>query len=488
MKRSGWILLATLLLVGCDDDSLSPATGGGNFRNVLAPCSVGASAPTFCGDVAVPENPASTNGRQLALRIVVIQAQAAPVRPDPVVRLRGGPGGSSTALAGAGLETIFPHNDIVLVDQRGTGGSNAMPCNDPALFGTVDLQNVFDNVFAPEYLMGCADFYAARADLTQYTTPRSADDLDVVLETLGYDEVNLWGISYGTKLALTYMRLHPDRVRSVIIDGVVPTDFRFGISEARDVTDGFDKLVVLCEADPACAAAFPNLPAKVDTLIDRLDRGDIQAQTNHRQTGVPVTVTLNRYSLGVGIRNWLFTINRAKIPRMIERAYSNDDWSDVAQAYQSRSVFLGGLSTAMHLAVICAEDVPFYTAGEIQQNTEGTLFEDFMIRGRQEVCGFWPAGRVPASFLGPVISDAPTLILSGDMDPVTPTSFGEQVRAFLPNSVHVVSPEGAHSAFSLPDGIPCLVGIMQQFVAAASVDGLVTGCAASIKGPPFELE
>ena len=199
----------------------------------LKPCT-GYDTPVdaYCGSLKVYENRATKQGRQIDLNIVVLPALRSDAAPDPLFFLAGGPGQGAAKLAKVVREIfrrVQSDRDIVLVDQRGTGKSNPLDCNsdDDSLQAIMETnEQVLDR------LKACQAKYDA--DLTLYTTPIAMDDLDDVRAFLGYDKINVYGGSYGTRAALVYMRQHGDRVRSAILDGVAPTNMRLPLYFPRD--------------------------------------------------------------------------------------------------------------------------------------------------------------------------------------------------------------------------------------------------------------
>ncbi len=231
-------------------------------RIALTPCRLeGVTREAVCGDYEVFEDRAKQSGRKIALHLAVIPALAPSPEPDPFVMLAGGPGQAATEAIAKVLpafERISRRRDIVLVDQRGTGRSNPLDCETEDAHASLDEQ-LSSEQMDPEAIARCVKGYDA--DVRLYTTPVAMDDLDEVREALGYEKVNLWGGSYGTRAALVYLRQHGDRVRSVVLDGVAPTGMVLPVSFAQDGQRALTLLLDACAKDPACGKAFPNLAA-----------------------------------------------------------------------------------------------------------------------------------------------------------------------------------------------------------------------------------
>ena len=242
------MLLALAALASCSRASQPTAV------DRLQPCASD-RGPTdaYCGTLSVYENPMARTGRRINLNIVLLPSLASDVRPDPVVFLAGGPGQGAAQMA-RDVRSIFRRvlreRDVVLVDQRGTGKSNPLNCTSEnnSLRELTESEDV-----ALERLRRC--FEGLDADVRLYTTTIAMDDLDEVRAHLGYDRINLYGGSYGTRAALVYLRRHGDRVRSVILDGVSPPDMRIPLFAARDAQRSLDKLLADCELDDQCRSA-----------------------------------------------------------------------------------------------------------------------------------------------------------------------------------------------------------------------------------------
>jgi pimeloyl-ACP methyl ester carboxylesterase len=448
----------------------------------LKPCT-GYDTPVdaYCGTLKVYENRATKQGRQIDLNIVVLPALRSDSKPDPLFFLAGGPGQGAAKLAKV-VRTFFQRvqndRDIVLVDQRGTGKSNPLDCNDDDDSLKAIMQT---NEQLLERLKVCQAKY--NADLTLYTTPIAMDDLDDVRAFLGYDKINVYGGSYGTRAALVYMRQHGDRVRSAILDGVAPTNMRLPLYFPRDTQRAFELLAKDCASDAGCNKAYPNLLERMKTLIDRLDKNPATVTITHPRTGETGDVTIDARILANVIVQALYSpIMTTLVPAIVAAAEKNDFQSMLALAG------LGGgdepnMSIGMQLSVICAEDAPKNTADDMKKGSESTLFGKYVMSIQQQACTFWPRGKVDESFYEPVKSAIPTLVMSGEDDPVTPPTWGEQAAATLSNSKHVIMPGTGHTA----GGTGCGQRIMREFIEEGSPAALDTSCVDKVKRPAFFL-
>src|SRR6187549_2592684 len=271
-RKSGLIicLLLTLVAGACN------AAESHRSLDRLHPC-LSSEGPTdaLCGTVTVFENRHTAIGRQIRLWVVVLPSLASTASDDPLFFLAGGPGQAAAQLASQ-VRGVFRQlqrtRDIVLVDQRGTGKSNPLNCRS----GASSLREMTEgSAAALNRLRRCLDGYDA--DVRLYTTDIAMDDLDDVRAVLGYDRINLYGGSYGTRAALVYLRQHGDHVRAAILDSVAPTDMRLPMYAARDAQRALDKLLAACDADARCHSTYPNLSIQVRSLIQRLDEQPVHA-------------------------------------------------------------------------------------------------------------------------------------------------------------------------------------------------------------------
>ncbi|MGE3492838.1 MAG: alpha/beta fold hydrolase [Vicinamibacterales bacterium] len=469
------LLLAALALGGCTQQSQP------SISDRLQPCT-GTDTPVdaLCGTFTVYENRAATQGRQIDLNIVVLPALRADARPDPLFFLAGGPGQGAAKMAKTIREMFRPiltDRDIVLVDQRGTGKSNPLECIDED-----DSLKAFERTEAETMAMLKQCMAGYDADLRLYTTPIAMDDLDDVRAFLGYDKINIYGGSYGTRAGLVYLRRHGDHVRAAVLDGVAPTNMRLPLFFARDVQRALDLLIADCAANAACNTRYPGLQARLPALMARLEKAPVTTAVIHPRTGERGEITFTARHLANILAGTLYIpVASTLIPAMIERAEQNDFQGLLALA----SIGDGGgepnMSVGMQLSVICAEDAPRITPADVAKESAGSMFGPYVMRMQQDACAFWPRGEVEAAFYEPVTSAVPTLVMSGEIDPVTPPVWGEEITRHLPNSKHIVMPGTGHTA----GGTGCGLRIIRAFLDKGDTDGLDTGCMANAKRPPF---
>lgn len=447
----------------------------------LAPCPAGDGPEgALCRVVEVPEDPEDPEGRTIPLRVMVLPAEEEGAADDPVFILAGGPGQAATDLAmpvGARLPEVVRTRDIVLVDQRGTGASNQLTCSlfeeEPSISSETGLPEI------PE-----ADWRECLAELDaapeHYTTPVAMDDLETVRRALGYGRINLWGGSYGTRAALVYLRRHAESVRAVVLDGVAPVDMRIPLSFAADGQRALNLLLDGCAEDADCAARFPRLPEMVGELLASLDRDPPRRfRVRHARTGEWEERPLRREEVAGILRALLYNPSTASLtPLIVESALDGDFgpllvFADPASGPQ--------IAPGMFLSVLCAEDLPFVGEDEAEAAAEETVFGAFMVEGMREACRVWPRGELPPGYREPVVSDAPVLILSGELDPVTPPRWGEHAAKTLSRSRHLVVPGAAHGTL----GSGCAPRLVAEFFDSADPDALDASCLADLDRPAF---
>lgn len=479
MNRITLLLTAALACAACASEPIGPTPAGAqddpvpaSFARDLAPCSVnGIAGPTLCGTYTVFENRDARTGRALDLNILVVKATDLDPEPDPVVYFEGGPGGSSVNAAGfivPTLSEIRQRRDLVFIDQRGTGGSGPLACNTPLPGGEASL---FGSLFPDDHLAACAARLGAEADLTRYTTPIAVDDIDEVLGWLGYEQVNLFGTSYGTRVALVFLRRHPERVRTVIVNGVAPPHVNVHLFDALNVDRSLAWLIDDCEQDAACAAQHPDLRARLDALLERLDQGPVPVNAE-LSDGSTARVSFSRGDFGYALRGMLYGNLAGQIAAWVAEALETGGWAGFPDYYVQRSRWVASpFATGMHLSVFCAEDIPFMTDAEIAETSQETVLGESLIRRYERACTHWPRGAVPADYHTLVASERPVLILSGERDPATPVAWGDEIRSALPNSRHIVVPDAGHVPLT-----PCVLRLKRQFIETGSAADLDAAC------------
>jgi pimeloyl-ACP methyl ester carboxylesterase len=416
----------------------------------------------------------------------VIRARRSPALPDPVFILAGGPGQGATSLAEFVTEVLAPaleDRDIVLFDSRGTGMSSPLACR---VYGSEGpLKRYFGDQFPAEAVERCRVELAANADLRQYTTEHAVSDLDRVRTELGYAAINLYGTSYGTRLALQYLRRHPERVRSLVLKGVVPVGEPMPHGHAPYSQRALERLTSDCEADSTCAAVFPNFRGDFNALRERLSRSPAPVVLHNRASAAEDTVPVGWDAVAGMILGMLQSpASTARLPLLIDRA-AKGDLRDIAQGiFEYRRGAERSLSFGLHFSMMCTE-AGIGDSASAARLAEGTFLGTTRYRQLAAACRRWPHGALPQDWLFPVVSEAPVLLISGRLDPVTPAELAQRTARSLPNSRHIVIENGSHS-FNGMNG--CVERIVGDFIRELDGGSLDVECARKIRRPPFVVQ
>ena len=457
----------------------------------LKPCEArGIQGPAKCGTFEVFENRATRKGRKIGINILVLPATGDKREPDPFFYFAGGPGSGSTEDA-PGIAQAFAkireHRDLVFVDQRGTGQSHALDCT---FFNAADPQSYFGYFFPLEDVRKCRSELETKAELTLYTTTIAMDDIDEVRAALGYDTINLFGASYGTRAAMVYLRQHPKSVRTVMLQGVSPTNMYLPSDYPVQTERALQGVLAECAVHEACNKAFPNIKNEAQAVLSRLIKGPVDVEFQMEGVPGPIKVSLSRNLAAEAIRYMLYNPGGAsRVPLLLHQAAEGNFVPLAQMALRFRRTLVGTGSNGMYLTVTCAEDVPWIkrNEGESKGFKLGTFLGDYRWEQQREACALWPRATVDSDYFKPVRSDAPVLILTGEWDPVTPPANGDYVARTFPNSVHVVIPHGAHGIGGL-EGLDCIERLTTEFVQRGTAKGLDTSCVKNIRRRGFALK
>jgi pimeloyl-ACP methyl ester carboxylesterase len=449
----------------------------------MTPCTAGGTS-AVCGTLRVPEDRSNPTGRQFSLRVAVIPAVATVPKPDPLFPIDGGPGGAATDDLGwtaSIFRGIHEDRDIVLVDQRGTGGSNRLVA--PAAPDITGLSEADTKATLDAWLKQVlADM---PGDPRFYTTSVAMDDLDDVRAALGYDRINLYGPSYGATAAQYYLRQHEDRVRAVVLDGGTLLDVPIFELIAANSQRALDILFDRCAADRACKQAFPHVRAEFDTVMKRVSKHPVKTSISHPWTGDPIVLDGPTFAAtvhGALLEETLI----AELPRLIHAAYL-ERWDEVARVI---ALSAGPMSDdtsqlVMSFMIRCSEAWARFDPGETASSAKGSYLRDVEVaiaEGQATACALAPKGVVPADDEEPATSDVPVLLILGGADPQNPPSNVADAPRELPNSLTLVLPGHAHTV----GNVGCMPSIIESFIRAGTVGGLDVSCVANgVALPPF---
>jgi pimeloyl-ACP methyl ester carboxylesterase len=477
------LLLVLGVLSGCRAEDATPKVAE---KPAIERCRVaGIDIAIDCGVIEVFENRAANAGRRIEIHFAVLRAKSDRRKPDPLFILAGGPGQSAIQVAPMlqGLVgKINRERDIVFVDQRGTGESNALQC-DPE--ENEEDFNFADATRAAAMARDCLAEIRTHADPALYITAIAMQDLEDVRKALGYKEINLWGSSYGTRAALEYLRRYPGAVRSAVLDGVAPFDIRLPLSFIADGNAALASLIAACDAAPECKKTFPHFAADVRRLLADLRARPRTLVVVHPRTGENIKATITPAALLGGMRAALYGANFAGlVPHAITAAMKQDFAPLVTLAFSIGGPVLDQLAIGMHLSVVCSEDWPLVEAEMAKpKNTGQGFYGAETIEEHERMCAIWPRGKVPKDYYDPVKSAVPVLLLSGGIDPATPPRHAERVLQGLSRGRHLVAPNLGHGV-SLQG---CAPEIIKRFIDDGNADKVDGACLARIPRPPFYL-
>jgi pimeloyl-ACP methyl ester carboxylesterase len=468
------LLIAGQAEVACTPVALNGPVTGRVERLALVPCHLNyLSEEVRCGVHEVFEDRGAKTGRRIPISVAVLPALRRTTHPDPLFMLAGGPGQGARdlgAVAARFFKQVRRTREIVLVDLRGTGASHALTCPVP----DDELEKVQADV----------DSKACRrqldADPTQYTHKNALADLDEVRQRLGYQQINLWGGSWGTRAALLYALTYPQAVRSVVLDGAVALDLDFPRTVAGDAQRALDQLIEACRRVQACGAAFPRIRPTVEALLAKFDRGPFDITVRHPRTGAMVSISLRQEALIEIIRAALYTTaDTTRLLQVLRHAVRGDFSPVMALSARSASLTSDTMAVGATMSILCSEDWPGAAGVDFDAGARGTLFRSGYVEAWRARCDGWPTGEGIGLARG-ATANAPALILSGDRDPVTPPARGEQMARHFPHSQHVVVPGAAHNA----SFTGCVPDLIAAFLDTRDTGALDATCAKRTRFPP----
>jgi pimeloyl-ACP methyl ester carboxylesterase len=485
VRRAGALLaLAASVLAGVGAAAPQPAPGAplpaaaehwhlGSLD--LAPCTVGAqyaswipSQSAYCTVFDVPEDWDTPGGRHIGLRVAVVKASAAQADPDLVVFLDGGPGGAATqdypTLAPA-LAPLRRRHHILLVDQRGTGGSNPLDCGEELYLEADKPTRPAPGAAARPAadaqraaVRRCLDTLLPHAAPQFYTTTDAVRDLDAVRHALGDLPLDLVGVSYGTRMAQQYTRRHPEAVRTVVLDSPVPNRLALMSEHARNLEDALRQRMARCRQSPECARRFGDPYESLRLAQEHLRRDPQTVTVLDPQTFVATQVRMTAGDLTELVRFYLYSdTTSALLPLVASEARDGRLGPVLAQSQLVVGDVTEHLSSGMSASVLCAEDADLLTENPADVQT---LLGAEAVRSAIDACAQWPHRPRPDDFHAPFETPIPVLVLSGEFDPVTPARYGAEIVGGLAHARQLLAPGQGHAVM----GAGCMPKLMSTFV------------------------
>jgi pimeloyl-ACP methyl ester carboxylesterase len=477
LKKSILILAFVAALAACSSSTTNQSTPTSITPQQpsisLQPCKVG-NISALCGTLTVYEDRATRSGRMIDLHVAVVKAQNPNPAPDPVFWLAGGPGASAIEWGPYAMQLLGLANqqrDVVMVDLRGTGDSNQMVCPRPA-----------DPALQVEALRDCLP--DLNGDPRAYTSAWAMDDVDDVRAALGYDQINLYGGSYGGFAAQIYILRHGDHVRTAATDGATLLENSF--IEQWPITSqrALDLTFARCEKDIDCHAAFPNLKQEFAEVLARVRRAPITVPLTNPATGQPLVITPLLFETTIH-EALVDTPTVAVVPKLIHLIYT-EDWKALAELL---APYLNDASATsqwniMNLTILCFEDWAKDRPAETTAASASSYltYDDIQaLAVPANICAEMPRPKAEALY-GPLTSSSvPILFFNGAADPQNPPENVANAKQRYPNSLVLVAPGQAHGF----TGIPCHASILADFIARGSVEGLATNCLEQVSLPDF---
>ncbi|WP_282271998.1 alpha/beta hydrolase [Stenotrophomonas sp. PS02298] len=452
--------------------------GSLNFQ----PCSLSSagsrdSLEAQCTTLEVPEDRANPQGRKISLNIAwVAPEKESDLQPDPVFFLAGGPGQAAVATypqVDAAFSEVRKHRNVILVDQRGTGKSNLLACDTPddADFTTASMQAAAQN---------CATQLSQKADLRFYTTTEAVADLDAVRQAIGASQINLVGVSYGTRVAQQYAMRHPQATRSIVLDSVVPNSLQLGNIFARNLDDALALQFAQCTKTASCKDKLGDPRAELDTLLAKLRAQPVTVQYRDASTGEQQQGELRAETVAGLVRMYAYMpAAGALLPKLIHEANGGRYDNLMALTQMLQGEMKDAMAMGMQLSVVCSEDKEGMVANGADADT---VLGNQMAEAMGAMCASWPKGTAPADFHKPLAGKVPTLVLEGEFDPVTPPRYGEEVVKHLDNARLFVLRGQGHNVI----GAGCMPKLFAQFIEKTDPKALDGACLEKLNYvPPF---
>ena len=440
------------------------------------------SIPARCGSLRVPldpDHPAKEG--TIDLQVAVVPALNRRSTAAPLFLLAGGPGQSAIQVY-VSLSSTFArinrNHAIVLMDQRGTGQSSLLACEYPE-----DWQLPDDLI--PALRKATADCIAKLGPRARfYTTSIAVRDLNDMRAALGYDQIDLYGGSYGTRVAELYMRRYPAHVQAVILDGVTYPQQAIGVETPQDGERALNLIVARCMQTADCAANYPQLPDELAGLLQKFGPQKTKVTIDDPSSGLPLEIDFNRRVLNTALRLLSYSSTQASLlPALIHEAAHGKLRPLAAQSVMSMRQISDQLANGMQYTVLCSEDEPFF-AGKINRAEMAKTYQGTdMVDALHEICALWPKGPVDENLHAPLNSDIPTLLLSGEADPVTPPVDAERAAAGLTRHRHLILKGEGHGQLN----IGCMPTLAADFLDNPVPDKLDVSCLDGHMPQPFFL-
>ena len=448
--------------------------------------SAGPGAPSLkarCGTLLRPLDPSGAVAGNFELRVAVVPALNLTPEPDPLLPIAGGPGQGTVQFYSAqsfAFEDVRRNRDILLIDQRGTGDSASMDCE----FDDDLVEGEYSAELTAHYTRLCLE--QLPHDPRFFTTSVAVTDIEAVRKALGYPALNLYGVSYGTRVAQHYARRYPDSTRTVVLDGVVPPQLSLGPEIATESQAAIDRILRRCAEDDACNDRFPDVAGSFARVVAALRESTVTINVPHPNTGRLEETSFGTGEFAAAVRLLAYHPSSiALLPLLVDEASNGNYVPMGAQFMMTTMAMMDALSLGMHNAVMCSEDVPFYDKATIDYDgLAASYMGSFQVEALEAICSVWPAGPVDDEFKTPLATDLPVLLLSGDADPITPPRYADLAAVDLRNATHLIGKDQGHGQIS----VGCTRRLVAEFIETAAPSEVDAECLERSFVMPFFLD
>ena len=451
-------------------------SGGPGFPSVKA----------RCGKLERPLNPEAPDAGQIEISIAVVPALDLTPEPDPLVPLAGGPGQAAIQTYAGYLGAfgrVRRDRDILLVDQRGTGESARMDCD----YGEASGEDLIEGPYSRAETVALTEACLAELphDPRFFTTSVAVTDLEAVRVALGYPALNLYGASYGSRVAQHYARRYPEATRTIVLDGVVPPQLPLGPEIATEAQRAVESILSRCAEQPSCNARFPDIAADFESLKRSLEAEAVDVELADPLTGEIDVLSFGRGEFAGAIRLLAYHPNTiALMPLLISEAVEGNYTPLAAQFKMTAVTLADSLAMGMHNSVMCTEDVPYYDQAQIDYTAlEASYIGPIQLEALEAICSRWPAGPIDDGFREPLATDIPVLLLSGSADPITPPRYAELAKAELERARPLIGNGQGHGQLM----VGCTPRLIGEFVTSADPDAIDPECMGRSFVMPFFL-
>ncbi len=407
-----------------------------------------------CGYVVVPENHAKPKGKTIRLPIIIQKSSSPTPKPDPVLRTLGGPGGSSLKLVrGRRSSPWLRDRDVIIFEQRGTKYAQpALECPEVDDATIASAKKHLDKLAARSSEVAAAKkcfdrLTAAGIDLSSYNSAENAADIEDVRRVLKLDKLNLYGVSYSSRLMLDVMRYFPKGIRSVVIESTLVARGQLRRSWRRWYRTVAERIFAGCRADADCSTAYPGLEKEFYAVVAKLNRDPISVSTKDPTSAAMFDISLNGDDFATWIVDYLFSNEPSatvEAPYVIHKAFTGD-YVDQFKRYAGDKLSGSFYSWGMRYSVWCSEEMPFESMRKIRaQSSKYPGLAGYEVMALPDICSVWKVKPAKPVANQPVTSDIPTLVIGAQYDSYTDPQWGRNVAKRLKNGFFVEIPWAGH--------------------------------------------